>query len=496
MDHPPRPLPDHVEVLVVGTGFSGLAAAIKLRQAGHNVAVIEKASDVGGTWRDNSYPACACDVPSHLYSFSFAPNPSWSRTFSAQPEIDAYLGKVATDFGVRDLTWFDTELLEAEWRVEDKVWQVRTSSGDLTADLVVLAAGALSEPALPGIPGLETFDGACFHSATWDHAHDFTGERVAVIGTGASAVQFAPEVAKVAARLTVFQRTAPWILPRRDRAITRAERWLFRLVPAAQKLIRGAIYSVRESWVIGFSVRPQLMSRPEKMAVHFIARKVSDPALRAKVTPSYRLGCKRVLLSNTWYPMLNKPHVDLVTDRIVEVTRNAVVTADAEGRRTSHEVDTLLLGTGFKATDLPVAHLVRGADGRTLAEQWAETGMRAHLGLTVAGYPNLFMIMGPNTGQGHTSVVYVVERQVAFIVQALAVMRSAGAKTLETTAEAEDRYNAEVQRRMARTVWSTGGCQSWYVDAEGRNTTLWPTFTFLLGKKLREVDQEDYVLAP
>ena len=483
-----RPLPTHVGVLVIGSGFAGLAAAIRLQQDGRSVAVVERGTDVGGTWRVNSYPGCACDVPSHLYSFSFAPNPSWTRTFSPQPEIYAYLRRVADQFGVTGRTWFDTEVLAANW--DGTRWAVSTTRGDLTADVVVAGTGGLSEPVAPKVTGLETFTGAVFHSATWDHSYDLSGKRVAVIGTGASAIQFAPEVAKVASQLTVFQRTAPWILPRRDRAITRAERAVFRRAPWTQRLVRGSIYAGRESWILGFSGRTRLMQLGEKQARAFLAKQVPDPELRAKVTPDYRLGCKRVLLSNTWYPMLNEPHVDLVTDPIAEITETGLVTST--GQRV--DVDVILLGTGFSVTDPPIAHRVRGTDGRTLAEHWSRTGMQAYHGLTVPGFPNFFMLTGPNTGLGHTSIVYVIERQVEHLAKGLAAMRSAGVTAISPKADVSRTYNTKLQKQLQGTVWNAGGCASWYLDEHGTNTTLWPTFTFSFARELASFDLDDYEL--
>ena len=483
-----RPLPAHVGVLVIGSGFAGIAAAVRLQQAGQQVAVVERGDDVGGTWRVNSYPGCACDVPSHLYSLSFAPNPSWTRTFSPQPEIEAYLRRVARDFGVYERTWFRTELLAANW--DGRRWQVSTTGGDLTADVLVAGTGGLSEPVTPKLTGLERFAGTVMHSAEWDGSYDFTGKRVVVIGTGASAIQFAPEVARVAAHLTVFQRTAPWVLPRRDRAITRGERALFRLAPWTQKLVRGAIYGVRESWILGFSGRTRLMELGEKQARAFIRSQISDPGLRAKVTPDYRLGCKRVLLSSTWYPMLNSEHVDLVTDGIAEVTEDGVVTRSGQ----VVPADVILLGTGFSVTDPPIAHRVRGSDGRTLAEHWQGTGMRAYRGLTVPGFPNLFVLTGPNTGLGHTSIVYVIERQVEHLVQALAAMSSAGVQAISPRRDVTDGYNHRLQRQLQGTVWNAGGCASWYVDEHGTNTTLWPTFTFSFARELARFELADYEL--
>jgi cyclohexanone monooxygenase len=481
-------LPEHVGALVIGSGFAGIAAAVRLQQAGHTVAVVERGDDVGGTWRANSYPGCACDVPSHLYSLSFAPNPSWTRTFSPQPEIHAYLRRVARDHGVYERTSFGTEVLAANW--DGQRWRVSTTRGDLTADVLVAGTGGLSEPVTPKLPGRERFAGKVMHSAEWDASYDLTGRRVAVIGTGASAVQFAPEVARVASHVTVFQRTAPWVLPRRDRAITRAERALFRLAPWTQKAARAGIYALRESWILGFSGRTRLLELGEKQARAFLAAQVPDPELRAKVTPDFKLGCKRVLLSSTWYPMLTQDHVDLVTDPIAEVTETGLVTAAGA----VVDVDVILLGTGFSVTDPPIAHRVRGADGRTLAEHWSAPGMQAYRGLTVPGFPNLFVLTGPNTGLGHTSIVYVIERQVEHVVKGLAAMRSAGAQAISPRTDVTRAYNSRLQRQLEGTVWNAGGCASWYLDERGTNTTLWPTFTFSFARELATFDLRDYEL--
>ena len=481
-------LPEHVGALVIGSGFAGIAAAVRLQQAGHTVAVVERGDDVGGTWRANSYPGCACDVPSHLYSLSFAPNPSWTRTFSPQPEIHAYLQQVARDHGVYERTSFGTEVLAANW--DGRRWRVSTTRGDLTADVLVAGTGGLSEPVTPKISGLERFAGKVMHSAEWDASYELTGKRVAVIGTGASAVQFAPEVARVASHLTVFQRTAPWVLPRRDRAITRAERALFRVVPWTQKAARAGIYGLRESWILGFSGRTRLLELGEKRARAFLAAQVPDPELRAKVTPDFKLGCKRVLLSSTWYPMLTKDHVDLVTDPIAEVTETGLVTEAGD----VVDVDVILLGTGFSVTDPPIAHRVRGADGRTLAEHWRGTGMQAYRGLTVPGFPNLFVLTGPNTGLGHTSIVYVIERQAEHVVKGLAAMRSAGAQAISPRTDVTRAYNRRLQQQLEGTVWNAGGCASWYLDERGTNTTLWPTFTFAFARELATFDLRDYEL--
>ena len=493
----PPALPAAVRVAVVGSGFAGLAAAIALRRAGrHDVVVLERADDVGGTWRDNRYPGCACDVPSHLYSFSFAPNPDWSRSFSAQPEIQAYLQRTARESGVLPHVHFGAELLEARWDRAAQRWRLRTSKGHLTAEVLVSGTGALSEPSIPAIPGIETFAGTSFHSAAWDDAHDLTGRRVAVVGTGASAIQFVPHVQRGAAHLTLFQRTAPWVLPRRDRRITEAEKAVFRRLPVVQKLARGGIYSLRESWILGFAGSPRLMALAEKEATRFLRSQVDDPVLRAKLTPHYRLGCKRVLLSNDYYPALTQPNVDVVTDRVVEVTAAGVVSRSADGIRTEHAVDTLIWGTGFRVTDQPVAQRVFDAEGRSLAQHWADAGMQALHGTTVAGFPNLFLLVGPNTGLGHTSIVYVIESQVRYLLAALDTMDRHGLGAIEPRQDEQDRYNARLQSQLAGTVWNAGGCASWYLDRHGRNSTLWPTFTFAFRRALSSFDLTRYAATP
>ena len=486
-------IPRQADILVIGAGFAGLTAAIKLREAGRDVVVLERGHDVGGTWRDNSYPGCACDVPSHLYSFSFAPNPDWSRTFSPQGEIYAYLQRTATEYGVLPVTHFGVEVLAARWDGAHQRWQVSTNKGDLTARVLVSGAGALSEPSVPALPGLESFAGTTFHSATWQHDHDLRGERVAVIGTGASAIQFVAPVQKSAAKLTVFQRTAPWVLPRRDRDIRPVERWIYRHLPAAKRLNRAGIYSGRESWLVGFAIQPKLMKLAEKQALRYLRKQVPDPVLRAKLTPHYRLGCKRVLLSNDYFPALNQSNVDVVTDSIVEVLPHAVVTADASGGRTEHLVDTIIFGTGFHVTDPPIAERIYGADGCSLAEHWAGTGMAALHGLAVNGFLNFFMLVGPNTGLGHSSIVYMIEAQVHYLVDALRQMDASGVGAIEPRQDVQDAYNERLQKALADTVWSTGGCASWYLDERRRNTTLWPTFTFVFRRQLNECDLDEFV---
>jgi len=482
-----------VDHLVIGAGFAGLCTAIKLDEAGESdYLVVERAHDVGGTWRDNTYPGAACDVPSQLYSFSFARNPEWSRSFSPQPEIQAYLQRVARDHEVLDRFRFATDVLGTHWDDERQRWVTRTSAGVVESRTLISGAGALVEPRLPDIDGIASFQGEVFHSSRWDHSADLRGKRVAVVGTGASAIQIVPEVAQAAGHLDVYQRTAPWVLPRHERAYTDLERGLFRRFPLLQKLYRAGIYWGRETWVAGFTVEPRLFEPVQRLARRHIAREVRDPELRAKVTPDFRMGCKRILQSNSWYPTLTRDDVELVTDPIVKVTGDAVVTADG----TERPVDVLVVATGFQTTDPPIAHHVAGRDGRTLAETWAGSGMAAYKGVSVHGFPNYFSIVGPNSGLGHSSMVFVIESQVAYVVDALRTMRAEGWAEVEPRDDAQRSWNDALQRRMRRTVWNTGGCSSWYLDDHGRNTLLWPRTTVTMRRQLSRFDADAYATAP
>jgi cyclohexanone monooxygenase len=485
----PTPLPSQVDHLIVGSGFAGLCAAIKLLEDGEtDLVVIEKADDVGGTWRDNTYPGACCDVPSQLYSFSFTRNPDWSSSYSPQPEIQAYLRRVADDHGLRDRICFGTALERAVWDETAQRWRCRTSSGEVSAKVLITATGGLSEPRLPDIDGLDTFAGALFHTARWDHSVDLTGRRVAVIGTGASAIQVVPEVQKIASHLDVYQRTAPWVIPRNDRHYSRPERAALRHVPALGRLYRAGIYWSHEGYVPMFTWQPKLGLPAEKAALANLRHGVHDPALRAKVTPTFRIGCKRVLRSNTYYPAPAADNVDVVTDPIARVTPTGVVTADG----VEHPVDVIVVATGFWTTEQPIAERIVGRAGRCLTDEWADSGMSAYKGTTVHGFPNLFVLTGPNTGQGHTSVVFVIESQVAYLRDALRTMRARRLGALEPRASAQRRWNAGVQRRMRRTVWNTGGCSSWYLDSHGRNTVLWPKSTFTFRRLLARFDPEAY----
>lgn len=479
----------HVGVLVIGSGFAGLGAAIRLGQEGrHDFLVIERGSEVGGTWRDNTYPGATCDVPSHLYSYSFALNPRWSRSFSPQAEIQQYLRDIAARYRVLDRHLFDTDVMRAEWDCEAGRWQVHTTSGEFTADVLVPAVGALCEPSLPRISGIDSFAGEVFHSARWNHDVDLAGKRVAVIGTGASAVQIVPAIADQVAHLDVYQRTAGWVLPRRDRAYSAVERWAYRRVPYLQRLARSAIYWGREVLVLGFAYQPRVLLAAQRVAEHHIARSISDPVLRAAVTPNWQIGCKRILISNDWYPTLSRDHVDLVTDGIAEVRPNAIVTNDG----TVREVDAIVIATGFHVTDSPTFDRIVGADGRSLGELWRATGRQAYKGAAVPGFPNMLFLIGPNTGLGHTSMIYMIESQISYLSGALRHVQQSGIATFDVRADVSADYNQALQRRMHRTIWTTGGCASWYLDEHGNNTALWPDFTFAFRRLTRSFDAEAY----
>ncbi|HKC29513.1 MAG TPA: NAD(P)/FAD-dependent oxidoreductase [Jatrophihabitans sp.] len=494
---PPRPAPRspggdgrrHVHVLVIGSGFAGLGAAIRLRKDGiDDFLVVERGGEVGGTWRDNTYPGAACDVPSHLYSYSFELNPNWSRSFSPQPEIQDYLRSVADKYDVGSKHLFNTEVTLAAWDERTQRWLVDTTSGDFSADVLVSAVGSLCEPSLPDINGIETFRGEIFHSARWKHDAELKGKRVALIGTGASAIQIGPSIAKDVAHLDVYQRTAAWVMPRHDRAYSKLESLAYKHVPLLQRAAREAIYWGREMYVLGFAVEPRILQAAQRIATRNIEKAIGDPALRAKVTPDWQIGCKRILISNDWYPMLAQEHVDLVADGIAEIRENAIVAADG----TVREVDAIVLATGFHVTDSPTFARIVGKGGRSLAEVWDEHGQQAYKGAAVTGFPNLLFIVGPNCGLGHSSMVYMIESHLNYMSSALKTMDANGIATFEVRPDAQRRYNERLQQQMKRTIWTTGGCASWYLDKHGNNTTLWPSFTFVFRHLTRRFDLAAY----
>ncbi len=480
-----------VRVAIVGSGFSGLGAAARLKRGGvDDFIILERAADVGGTWRDNTYPGCACDVESHLYSLSFAPEPGWTHRFSRQPEIWRYLQRCAREFDLVPHIRFDHEVRRAEWDGAARRWQIETTHGRFAAQILVLATGPLSAPSIPPLAGLDRFRGRAFHSAQWDHSCDLAGRRVAVVGTGASAIQFVPEIQKAVGRLYVFQRTAPWVIPRPDAPIAEWRRRLYAGLPLLQRAVRLLVYAYREVWIVLFR-HPALMTQMQRAAVRFLERSVPDPALRAKLTPDYTMGCKRIMLSNDYYPALVRPNVEVITDPIVEVREHSIVAGDGVER----DVDAIIFGTGFRVTDPPIAGEIVGRDGRSLRDAWAGSP-KAHVGTTVVGFPNLFVLLGPNSGLGHNSVVYMSEAQTEHLVGAIRFMDRRGLDAIEPTDAAQRAFVADVDRRMRGTVWLAGGCASWYLDRTGRNSTLWPGTSWSYYRRASAFDARDYTVSP
>jgi cation diffusion facilitator CzcD-associated flavoprotein CzcO len=490
----PNTATDH-EVIIVGTGFSGLGMAIKLREAGiDDFILIEKADSVAGTWRENTYPGCACDVPSHMYSFSFEPNPDWTQMYAPQGEIRAYLEHCADKYEVRDRVVFNTRAVSAEWDEEAGLWRCVAEGPEgrveRTARFVVSGIGGLHVPAKPTFPGIENFEGDVFHSAAWNHDDALEGKRVAAIGTGASAIQFVPAISRKVASLDLYQRTAPWVLPKIDRPIPRFERRLYRRFPVLQRLYRWGLYWFLENVMLR-GVQSERFGRLfERSGRRHLARQVKDPVKREKLTPHYEYGCKRILMSNTYYRALDRPNADVVTDPITEVTANGIVAGGVK-----READVIILGTGFDVNAMGSAVEIRGLGRRKLADEWAESGIQAHRGTMIAGYPNLFMLLGPNTGLGHNSVVFMIECQIRLVLQAIERARAGNGARLGIAprAEAQDAYNEWLQDELAGEVWSRS-CKSWYLDAHGRNITLWPHETWRFRNETRKLRADEYEL--
>lgn len=483
----------HTRILIVGSGLSGVGTAIRLTQEGiTDFVVLERGEDVGGTWRDNTYPGAGCDVPSHLYSYSFALNPNWSRSFSPQAEIHEYIRSVADRYGVRDKHVFGCEMTGARWNDTEGHWEITSTRGSYTAEVVVSAAGVLCEPNLPDIKGISGFEGEIFHSARWNHDSDLTGKRVAVIGTGSSSVQIVPSIAPVVGRLDVYQRTATWVLPHATRPYLAAERWAFRRVPGLQRLLRGMIYANRELFVLFQAKYPKAAVLLEIVARVKMFLEVRDRELRRKVTPKHRLGCKRMLVSNKYLPALGRDNVELVTDGIAEVRAHSIVTEDG----TEREIDAIVLATGFHVTDSPTYNLYVGREGRTLSEVADAEGYQTYKGTAVAEFPNLFLMLGANSGLNYTSLIYIIESQIAYLVDALATMRARDLRSVEVRKDVQADYNRDLDTKMARSVWVSGGCDSWFLDSRGQNATLWPDFSFKYRRLLRTFDVDAYETTP
>ncbi|MCF4165406.1 NAD(P)/FAD-dependent oxidoreductase [Zavarzinia compransoris] len=463
-----------VKVCVIGTGFAGLCMAIQLKRAGiDNFVVLDKAAKVGGTWRENTYPGAGCDVPCHLYSFSFELNPNWSRRFAKQPEIIDYIEHCATKYDLYRHIRFETEVTEARFDEGRGLWTVTTAGGEtIEAQFVVSGLGQLSRPQYPRIPGLDRFKGKAFHSAHWDHGYDLSGKTVAVIGSGASAIQFLPEIQKQVKKLTLFQRSPAWMISKDDRAFSAFDRWAFRNLPGWQWLYRTYTYLLLEARFVSLRRANSFFARmATRQCQDQLDKQVTDPALKAKLQPDYPVGCKRILISNDWYPALAQPNVEVVTQAVSEVTETGVISSDG----TAHDVDCIIYGTGFETQSYIAPMKVWGRQGAELNERW-RNGAEAHKGVAVAGFPNFFILYGPNTNLGHNSIIFMIERQVNYIMQCLAEVAKRNAATLDVTAGAMSDYNTHLQEAFADTVWNAN-CDSWYKNAAGKITNNWPGFT-------------------
>jgi cation diffusion facilitator CzcD-associated flavoprotein CzcO len=482
----------NVEVLIVGGGFSGLCMAIKLREAGMNsFLLLEKSGDIGGTWYDNRYPGCACDIPSHLYSFSFEPSPDWSRMYPGQQEIHDYLKQVVQRHELAPQIRLNTRFQEAVWDEATNVWHATAGEGlRIRARVVVSGIGGLHVPQYPKLKGIERFAGPKFHSSTWDHRVDLDGKNVAVVGTGASAVQFVPQIAPRAGKLHLFQRTPPWIVPRMDFAFEEKWRQRFRRFPLLMRAFRQFIFWRQEVRVLGFLGNRYIRGKATEIATHQLEKQIKDLTLRAALKPNYELGCKRVLVSDDYYPALTRPNVELVTDAIAEVREHSIVTADGVER----PIDVLIFGTGFRATEPLIGIRLVGRGGVEIHDAWRER-MSAYLGITVSGFPNLFILLGPNTGLGHNSVVLMIEAQVRYVMSCLKLLKRGQKHVLEVRPETQKQFVADIYRRLEGTVWQSGGCQSWYQDQRtGDNTTIWPGSVVAYARRTRAVSPADYEL--
>ncbi|MBF6542308.1 flavin-containing monooxygenase [Nocardia brasiliensis] len=456
-------------VLIVGTGFAGVAMAIKLLEAGErDFVILEKADGVGGVWRENTYPGCGCDIMSMMYSYSFAPHTGWSRMYAPQPEILDYIKRVVKDYGIEPYIRFRSEAVSYEFDAAADRWVVRTADGEEYRPRAVVAAhGALHVPNIPEFKGRESFTGPVFHSAQWDHSVDLTGKRVAVIGTGSSGVQLAPQIAGTAAHVEVFQRSAHWVMPKMDRPVSNVEQRMFKAFPGLMKIYRNFAFWLHEAPVYGY-FHPRWNFLLKFVALHHLKKQVPDPELRARLTPTHTFGCKRILFSSDFFPALQRPDVSLVTAGIEEFTEAGIRTTDG----VLHEADVIVLGTGFATDNRCATEHIVGRDGLTIQDAWRD-GMQAYLGMTVAGFPNFFMIMGPNSGGGAQSIVFLIEAQVRYIVQCLRLMQSRGATRIEVSGAKQDEFNTWLHGKLDRSVWVSGGCHSWFLDHTGHNRQSW-----------------------
>jgi cation diffusion facilitator CzcD-associated flavoprotein CzcO len=454
---------------VVGGGFGGVGAAVMLKRAGYeDVTVFERGERIGGVWHHNTYPGAACDVPSHLYEFSFAPNPRWSRRYAPGAEIQAYLEDVASRHGVHDRIRTGVEVRRADWNAGRAKWCLETSAGTHEVDVLLTACGQLSVPSVPPIPGLEEFGGPAFHTARWRHEVDLEGKRVAVVGTGCSAIQTVPAIQPIVAQLDVYQRSPGWTFPKMDFAYRERTQRLFERFPLLQRLDRAAIFAFMEAGALGMTSRPWMLKPFRAVARGQISRAIEDPELRRRVTPSDEIGCKRLMLTDEWYPTLTKANVELISDRIAEVTAGGIRTEDGVER----PADVLVLATGFKTHGFVAPMEITGAGGRTLADEWSDVA-RAYLGMSVPGFPNMFLLYGPNTNGGTGSVIYTIEAGIGHVIAALRELERAGAREIELRRQVAEEFDRGLRDALRDTVWHTG-CTNWYVDEHGNDPNQWP----------------------
>ncbi|HDZ38914.1 MAG TPA: NAD(P)/FAD-dependent oxidoreductase [Marinobacter sp.] len=475
-------------IVIIGTGFGGLGMAIQLKKAGlENVTLLEKAGRVGGTWRDNTYPGAACDVQSHFYSYSFEPKHDWSRKFGLQHELLGYMDHCVEKYGLGKHIRFNCEVADAVFDDVCNRWTLTLTNGEtLEAQVVITATGQLNQPAWPKIEGMSDFEGTCFHSARWDHDYDIKNKRVAVIGTGASAIQFVPEIAGDVAALTLFQRSAAWVLPKPDRPFKRWEQRLFKRIPVWDRLYRYLIYWKNESRGLAFTRFHRLLDIFARQAKKEAGKHVTDPATLKNIIPDYQIGCKRILISNDWYPAINRLNVDLVTDPIERINSTGIQTRS--GRH--YPVDAIIFGTGFRASEFLSPIRITGRNGLTLNEAWQE-GAVAFKGITVSGFPNLFMLYGPNTNLAHNSILYMLESQFQYVLGCMNILKKYPGAAMDVRQDRLKRYSSVVQEGLKGSVWNSG-CTSWYLDANGKNTLNWPGFTFSYRFSTRRVDTADY----
>lgn len=479
----------HVGVAIIGNGFSGMCAAISLKKRGiTDFLIFDKAHEFGGTWRENDYPGCGCDVPVALYSFSFSPNPNWSQSFAGQREIYDYIQDLAKKFKLEPHLRGSHEVTALAWHEATGRWQITTTSGKYTADKVIASSGPLHQPRFPDIPGLDQFQGKAFHSAQWDHSYDLAGKRVAVIGTGASAIQFIPRIQPDCAKLTVFQRTPAWVAPRPQRTYTRGEKLVYKFLPPVQKLLRLGLFMRHESGILGFQHRPIMKMAETALRTKYYPAMVKNSEKREKLIPKYWMGCKRILLSNDYLPAMDQDNVDLVTAAVTQVGSDHII--DADGNR--HDVDAIIFGTGFYVADPPLAKIVTGRNGETLEAKW-QGSPKAFYGITIPDFPNLFLMVGPGTGLGHNSIILMIEAQDRRIMQILDHANENQIKIIDTKAETLDEHIGTVDKRMETTVWKRGNCNAWYEDSTGRISALWPGSTLGYRYELSKFDKNDYL---